>query len=210
MMIGLFKPQRQGKVFSYANQYVETSFFLFLFPLKSHFVNLNTKEVIEIPLNRTSLKNYYISLFFVVFGILFFFLVMNLFEDINYENGINRYLIYLPAIISGSLILSGLILGYKIGKSGKFETKKRTIFQMVVDINALPEWLSIQKAAAIYSKFKDKLPQNWIDRITNKELTPDDFSLYYTMLSYENRINPNEVNNNLLNYLEQRLKNNTA
>ena len=209
-MTGLFKPQRQGKVFSYANQYVETSFFLFLLPLKSHFVNLNTKETIEIPLNKTSLKNYYISLFFVVFGILFFFLVMNLFDDINYDNGINRYLSYLPAIISGSLILSGFILGYKIGKSSKFETKKRTIFQMVVDINALPEWLSVEKARAIYTKLKDKLPQNWIDRITNKELTPDQFPLYYTMLTYENRIKPNEVNDKLLNYLEERLKNNTS
>ncbi len=55
-MVGLFRPKRLGKVFSYSNQYIETAFILFLIPLKSYFINLNDKETIEIPLNKTSLE----------------------------------------------------------------------------------------------------------------------------------------------------------
>ncbi len=203
-MTGLFRPMRLGKVFSYSNQYIETSFLLFLIPLKSYFVNLNAKQTVEIPLNKTSLKNYYISLSLVGSGILFFG-SMIVFGPTFSENDSNSYLAYFPSIISGLLILCGLVLGFKIGKSGKYEIKKRTIFQSIVNINALPEWLDSDTANDIFQKCKGQLPQNWKEKITNGELTSDDFFLYYTILAYENRINPTDENSALLNHLDKKL-----
>lgn len=203
-MAGLIRPRRLGKVFSYSNQYVETSFILFLIPLKSYFINLNAKQTIEIPLNKTSLKNHYITLFLVGSGILFFVGMIG-FGPTYSENDSNYYLAYLPAIISGLLILSGLLLSFKIGRSDRYEIKKRTVFQSTVGINALPEWLSADIANDIYQKCKGRLPQSWKEKIINGELTSDDFFLYYTILSYENRIYPTAENSTLLNHLDQKL-----
>lgn len=205
-MTGLFRPKRLGKVFSYSNQYIETSFFLFLIPVKSYFINLNAKETIEVPLNKTSLKNYYISLALVASGILFF-VGMIAFGVTFSENDSNSYLGYLPTIISGLLIVLGIVLSFKIGKSDKNELKKRTIFQSIANINALPEWLSAGTANGIYQKYKQQLPENWKEKIINGQLTSDDFFLFYTILSYEVRIDPTEENSILLNHLEQRLNN---
>src|SRR4051812_30756379 len=107
-MTGLFRPRRVGKVFSYANQYVETSVLLFLLPLKSYFINRNTNETIEIPLNKTSLRNYYGSLALVGGGILLFVLMIA-FGPTYSENDKYVYLAYLPAIVCGLLVLCGLI-----------------------------------------------------------------------------------------------------
>jgi hypothetical protein len=204
-MAGLFRPKRLGKVFSYANQYIETSFLLFLIPLKSYFINLNTKETIEIPLNNTSLRNYYVSLALVGSGILFF-VVMIVFGPTYSENDNNAYLGYLPAIVSGLLVLCGLIYSFQTGKSSQYEIKKRTIFQSVVEINALPEWLNDETAKAIYEKNKVNLLPNWKDKIINGDLTSDDLFYYYTMLSYENRILPTNEIATLLNQLDQKIK----
>lgn len=204
-MIGLFRPKRLGKVFSYSNQYIETSFFLFLIPLKSYFIDLNTKETIEIPLNKTSLKNYYTPLALVAAGILFFVGMIGLGPTFSEKDG-NSYLAYLPAIGSGLIILFGLVLSFKIGKSGQKEIKKRTIFQSTLDINALPEWLSVTTANEILQKNKTRLPENWKKKIVDEKLTSDDFFLYYTILSYETRVNAIKENSDLLNRLEQKLK----
>lgn len=204
-MIGLFRPKRLGKVSSYSNQYIETSFFLFLIPLKSYFIDLNTKETIEIPLNKTSLKNYYISLALVAAGFLFFVGMIGFGPTFSEKDG-NSYLAYLPAIVSGLIIVCGLVLSFKIGKSDQKEIKKRTIFQSTLDINALPEWLSVTTANEILQKNKTRLPENWKEKIVDGKLTPDDFFLYYTVLSYETRVNTIEENSDLLNRLEQKLK----
>ena len=98
------------------------------------------------------------------------------------------------------------MLSFKIGKSDQKEIKKRTIFQSTLDINALPEWLSVTTANEILQKNKTRLPENWKEKIVDGKLTPDDFFLYYTILSYETRVNTIEENSDLLNRLEQKLK----
>jgi hypothetical protein len=204
-MTGLFKFQRLGKVSSFANQYIETSFLLFLIPIKSYFVNLNTKKTIEIPLNKISLKNYYISFLFVITPILLFVLAIWFPTDTHIH--LNENLIYLPAIILGCFIITGIVLGYTIGKPGKYEIAKRTIFQSTININALPEWLSDDSVRTIYSNFNFNLQQGWMDKIKRNEYTSDEFFFYYTILSYKNKISPAEETIHLWTLLDEKLKN---
>jgi hypothetical protein len=205
-MIRLFIPKRLGKVCSYSNQYIETSFLFFLIPLQSYFININSKETIEIPLNKISLKNYYVSFILVFFPIVFFFLWVLFTPNNSYAaHESNNYLGYMPAILAGILITIGLIYSFRGGKPAKYEIKKRTIFQSIVELNALPEWLSLETAKNIYEKHSSDMPANWKDKILNEEFTTDEFFYYYTMLSYQNRIMPTHENSELLNSLDKRL-----
>lgn len=203
-MTGLFRLKYLGKVHDYSNQYIETSFFLFLIPVKSYFINLNAKENIEIPLNKTSLKNYYISFALVTSGILLYISLL-MFGPKYHEKDSNAYLGYIPAIISGLLLIAGIIYNFKIGKTSHLEKKQRTIFQSVVNVNALPDWLSIDIAKSIYNKHKTNLPAGWKSNVRNEQFSTDEFFYYYTMLSYEQRIAPTPENAELLNILNRRL-----
>lgn len=203
--MSILHPTRHGKIYDFANQYIETSFSLLFIPTQSYFVNRNTNSSLEIPISNKSLKNYYYSVFLVISGILFF-LAMVLFTNGISGNDNNIILAYLPSIVSGSLILSGFIAGHKIGKPDKKQIKKRTIFQSIVDINAMPEWLNIETAKEIYMRNSHRLPKKWKQIIIEGKMTSDDFFLFYTMLSYENRIEATGENKILLNYLEKRIK----
>ncbi len=83
--------------------------------------------------------------------------------------------------------------------------KKRTIFQNVVWLNALPEWLSVDTARSIYEKHKIDIPADCKGKVQNNQISADEFFYYYTMLSYEQRICPNANNVEHLTTLDRRL-----
>jgi hypothetical protein len=203
-MIGLFRPQRLGKVFSYANQYVETTFLIFIIPLSSYFVDLNSKSTIQIPLNKVSLKNHYFSFSLILSGVLFF--VLNIVFGLKFsENEANLIIAYAPITITMMLVSVGFIYYFISGRPTKYEIKKRTILQNVVGINALPEWLDDETAKFIYEKHINKLPDNWKDKIATKAYTTEEFFYYYTMLAYQQRIMPTSENVELFNKLDMKL-----
>jgi hypothetical protein len=203
-MIGLFGPQRLGKVFSYANQYVETTFLILIIPLSSYFVDLNSKSTIQIPLNKVSLKNHYFSFSLILSGVLFF--VLNIVFGLKFsENEANLIIAYAPITITMMLVSVGFIYYFISGRHTKYEIKKRTILQNVVGINALPEWLDDETAKFIYEKHINKLPDNWKDKIATKAYTTEEFFYYYTMLAYQQRIMPTSENVELFNKLDMKL-----
>lgn len=204
-MIGVFKKQWHGQVHAFSNQYIESTFTLFFIPLGSFFVLSEQKQTIKIPLNKTSLKNYYTSTAVVLGGILFFFYIILVMPFIFKSSAYNPILAYAPAVIHVLTIIYGFYLSYKIGKPSKYEIKKRTIFQSILGINALPEWLDEETAATYFEVLKAKIPHDWIEKISQKDISYEDFTMIYTFLSYSIRLKNNETNALLFSSLDRKI-----
>lgn len=202
-MRGLTRPARHGKVHSFANQYIETSFYLFLIPYQSYFVNLNTKETLVIPLNITSLKNYYFS-FAIVFLPLLFFVATIAFDPFGLSSK-DTSLMYLPVILVAIAVTGGFALSFLIGRPGKHEIIKRVVLQKAIGNNALPEWLDLETVKKAYDRFNFNLPANWKDSVRNADYSAEAFYSYYTTLIYDHRIAPTKENIELLALLDKRI-----
>lgn len=195
----IFKPLRLGKVKELNNQFIETKYIV-VFPICSYFVLEKENKQIEIPLNKHSLKAFFIPFTFILSGFAFFVIMLAISSYLHLKST-DTFLDYLPISVSFTLIIIGFYFLYRPEKKDEFEIKKREALQKAINLNSLPEWLSENTRKSILNKMN--LEVNWITKVEQGNFT--DLEKHFTAMYYTYTLNPSDKNKLLLEKLERKL-----
>ena len=196
-----FKTTITGDVHKFANQYIGTRFYMLLIPIKSQFVILDKGIFIDIPIFAASLKNYFYSTLSAFLGIVLF--IFSIAFGLKYY--VNSWILTCTLYLSYFLIAYSFYILFFWGRSNKYEKKRRVIYQEVLGMNALPEWLYRETVEHYFNQIDSDDEIVMIEKINNQSFTSNEFFIFYTYWSYKNVLQPTAENNDIYNKLNKRL-----
>jgi hypothetical protein len=205
LLSALFGSNGLGQVKKLNDQYIETSFYLFLFPFDSYFVFTLPEQGIrriEIPLHRTSLRAYYQSLLMIIGPMVLFFGLLIAGIQLPF---LTRISAYAPFAIALLLCACGTYFLYTFGKSDPKETKRRIVLDEAIGINVLPEWLSEKTRMEFFVNLTAQLPTNWKSLISRQQYDSVLFYKIYAAMYYHKELEKCEENEYLFTLLDKRI-----
>ena len=201
LLLGLVMPIQAGKVKEFSNQFIESKFTFFFIPVTSTFIVQREKQKrqeITIPINSASIKAYYHS-FLLIFGppiVLFTCIFFHLGPELPVS------LAYLPLLITLACSAYCIYRAISLGKSQPFEIKRRTVLELALGINALPEWLTHEQRTSYFKQLAASLPADWHQRIALQNFSSSEYYKLYAAIYYDTVIAPTPEKEKLFKTLD--------